>query len=93
MKDSKSRFTRIYTTKEQELFADIKLKIEARLKKMSQTKEWLALKMGISKSRLSMLLGNQSRGEIWNILELTKLKEILGVSILIPNTGVFELVA
>lgn len=85
------RFHRVNTPEEQIIFDKIKLEVELRLKKLGQTKAWLAGRMNVSPSRISMLLKDQSRGEIWNVLELDKLRKILGVSVILTSKGIFIL--
>ena len=76
-----SRAIRTYTKAERKVFDTLCKSIEARLKEIGKNKIWLASKLGIATNRLSMILKNQSRGEIWNILELQKLAVALQCSV------------
>ena len=75
----------LISKQEKEIFAQLKTAIELRLKELGKNKLWLSEQLNISNSRLSMILGNQTRGEVWKLMEIVKVGEVLNFSMVIDN--------
>jgi len=73
---------------EYQALATLKKGIESKLKELKLSKKDFAKKLNISASRLSTLLNNPDRGEVWNLTELIKLQQILMVEVIISKTGI-----
>lgn len=89
-----ARIVKVFTHTERQVFADMKNGVQSRLKELGIKKKKLADELGVSPSRLSMLLGDQSRGEVWSILDIIALQKALSVSIIFSSdTVIFKPIA